>query len=50
MRATTEVGIGITYARQGEINDLSIKARWDIDFGTSLTNPEMAGVELFSQI
>jgi len=49
MRATTEMGIGITYARQGEINDLSIKARWDIDFGTALTNPEMAGVELFSQ-
>ena len=49
MRATTELGIGITYARQGEINDLSIKGRWDIDFGTALTNPEMAGVELFSQ-
>lgn len=50
MKATTELGIGVTYARQGEINDLSIKGRWDIDFGTCLTNPEMAGVELFSQI
>lgn len=49
MRATTELGIGITYARQGEINDLSIKGRWDIDFGTALTNPEMAGVQLFKQ-
>ena len=49
MRATTDLGIGITYARQGEINDLSIKARWDIDFGTALTNPQMAGVQLFSQ-
>jgi hypothetical protein len=49
MRATTDSGIGITYARQGQINDLSIKARWDIDFGTCLTNPEMAGVQLFGQ-
>ncbi|WP_151707691.1 P22 phage major capsid protein family protein [Acinetobacter junii] len=49
MRATTDVGIGITYTRQGNINDLSCKARWDIDFGTALLNPEMAGVQLFNQ-
>lgn len=49
MRATTSLGIGITYTRQGSINDLSVKARWDIDFGTALLNPEMAGVQLFSQ-
>ncbi len=49
MRATTDLGIGITYTRQGEINDLSVKARWDLDFGTALLNPEMAGVQLFSQ-
>lgn len=49
MRATTDLGIGITYTRQGSINDLSVKARWDIDFGTALLNPEMAGVQLFSQ-
>lgn len=49
MRATTDLGIGITYTRQGAINDLSVKARWDIDFGTALLNPEMAGVQLFSQ-
>jgi hypothetical protein len=49
MQATTELGIGVTYARQGEINDLSVKARWDTDFGTSLTNPQMAGVQLFGQ-
>lgn len=47
--ATTDMGINITYARQGEINDLSVKARWDIDFGTALTAPEMAGVQLFGQ-
>jgi hypothetical protein len=49
MRGTTELGLNITYTRQGEINDLSVKARWDIDFGTSLTNPMMAGVTLFNQ-
>jgi P22 coat protein - gene protein 5 len=49
MRATTDLGIGITYTRQGAINDLSVKARWDIDFGTALLNPEMAGVQLFGQ-
>jgi hypothetical protein len=49
MRATTELGIAITYTRQGNINDLSTKARFDIDFGTALTAPNMAGVELFNQ-
>lgn len=49
MTATTDLGIGITYTRQGAINDLSVKARWDIDFGTALLNPEMAGVQMFGQ-
>jgi hypothetical protein len=49
MRATTDIGVAITYARQGEINDLSVKARWDVDFGTSLLNPQMAGAAMFSQ-
>lgn len=49
MRAQTDLGIGITYTRQGEINDLSVKARWDIDFGTSLLNPQMAGAIMFGQ-
>lgn len=49
MRAQTGLGIGITYTRQGEINDLSTKARWDIDFGTALVAPEMAGVQMFGQ-
>lgn len=50
MRATTELGIAITYARQGNINDLSVKMRWDVDYGTSLTNPQMAGTIAFSQV
>jgi hypothetical protein len=49
MRATTDLGIGITYTRQGEINDLSVKARWEVDYGTSLLNPQFAGVEMFNQ-
>jgi hypothetical protein len=50
MRATTDLGVAITYTRQGEINDLTVKARWDADFGTALTNPQMAGVEMFNQV
>lgn len=49
MKAKTDLGVAITYVRQGEINDISVKARWDIDFGTSLLNPLMAGVEMFNQ-
>lgn len=49
MRATTPMGIAMTYTRQGEINDLSVKARWEVDFGTALTQPQFAGVQLFGQ-
>jgi hypothetical protein len=49
MTGTTELGIAITYVEQGNINDLSVKYRWDIDFGTSLLQPQFAGIELFNQ-
>ncbi len=49
LRATTDFGIGITYARQGNINDLSVKYRWDVDFGVGMLNTEMAGIQLFNQ-
>ncbi len=49
MRATTPLGIAVTYVRQGEINDLSMKFRWDVDFGTALTNPQMGGNLAFGQ-
>lgn len=49
MSATTSLGINITYVRQGEINDISVKARWDLDFGTALVNPQLAGAQMFSQ-
>jgi len=48
-RARTDMGIGITYTRQGEINDLSVKVRWEVDFGTSFLNPQFGGVEMFGQ-
>ena len=43
------MGIAITYVRQGEINDLSLKFRWDIDFGAALTNTQMGGAIAFNQ-
>lgn len=49
MRATTDLGVNITYTRQGAINDLSVKARFDIDFGTALIEPQFAGCQMFSQ-
>jgi hypothetical protein len=49
MTATTDLGIAITYVEQGNINDLSVKFRWDIDFGTALLNPQMAGIIEFNQ-
>lgn len=49
LRGTTELGIAFTYVRQGNINDLSMKFRFDVDFGTALTNPQMAGNMAFSQ-
>lgn len=48
-RATTELGIALTMVAQGEVNDLSRKIRIDARWGTSLTNPQLAGVELFNQ-
>jgi hypothetical protein len=49
MRATTPLGISISYTRQGNINDLSVKFRWDIRYGVAVLQPEMAGIQLFSQ-
>lgn len=49
-RATTpKLGLPITYTRQGNINDLSVKARVEIDFGVGALNPQMIGIQLFNQ-
>lgn len=47
--ATTELGIQVIYTRSTNINTLSQNARFDIRWGTALTNPQMAGTELFNQ-
>jgi hypothetical protein len=49
MRGTTDDGIELVMTRQGEINDLGTKYRFDALFGCNCLNPEMAGVILFSQ-
>ena len=49
MQATLDNGLTLYYTRQGDINNLSTKYRWDIAFGTALLNPEMAGIQLFGQ-
>lgn len=49
MRATTPLGVALSYTRQGNINDLSVKFRWDCRYGVAVVNPEMAGIQLFSQ-
>jgi hypothetical protein len=49
MSAETELGIKITYTRQGLIDNLNVKYRWDIDFGVGAVNTEMMGIQLFSQ-
>lgn len=46
---TPRFGLPITYTRQGNINDLSLKARVDIDFGTALLAPDQAGAVMFNQ-
>lgn len=48
MQATTpKFGLRIICTKQGAINDLSLKIRWDIDYGTVLTAPTFAGAISF---
>ncbi len=49
MTATTKQGIPVVMARQGAIGDLSTKYRWDVYYGLSNDQPEMSGIEMFSQ-
>jgi hypothetical protein len=49
LRGTTDFGIPITFAMQGNINDLTVKVRWDIDFGVGVLLPEMCGIQMFNQ-
>lgn len=49
MRGETDQGMELVMTRQGLINDLSTKYRFDAIWGSNCLNPEMAGIELFSQ-
>lgn len=47
--ATTDLGIQIIYSRTTNLTTLAQNARFDIRFGTALTNPELAGTLAFNQ-
>lgn len=49
MTGTTSNGITVTMARQSNIDALKTKYRWDVFYGLTNLQPEMSGIELFSQ-
>lgn len=49
MRGTTDQGIELVMTKQYDINTMKHKYRVDTLFGVVCKNPEMAGIELFSQ-
>ena len=49
MSASTDQGVTVTMTRQGAIGDLSTKYRWDVFYGLVNKNPQMSGIEMFSQ-
>ena len=49
MNYTTAQGLSVLVTKQGGIGDLGVKYRFDTYWGTVLCNPEMAGIEIFSQ-
>lgn len=49
MYGTTDSGFGLLMTRQGGITLLDTKYRFDAIWGTLVAQPEMAGIQLFSQ-
>lgn len=49
MNGTTDQGVNLLMTRQGAIDNLSVKYRFDVFFGTVCTCPEMAGIMIFNQ-
>jgi len=49
MRGTTAQGIEVVFQKQYDINTMKTKFRIDTLFGVTMSNPEMAGLMLFSQ-
>lgn len=50
MRGATDQGIQLVMTKQFDINTLKTKFRMDVRFGVVMTQPEMAGIQLFSQV
>lgn len=48
MSATTDNGLTVTMTRQGDINGLNTKYRWDVLFGLVNLQPQMSGIEIFA--
>jgi len=46
---TPKLGLPITLVGQGDINTLNAKWRLDVDYGVGVVQPEMIGMQLFSQ-
>lgn len=49
MSSTTSNGVTVTMARQGAIGNLSTRYRWDVYYGLVNKQPQMSGIEIFSQ-
>lgn len=49
LHGTTDQGIDLLMTRSGDINDLKVKYRFDVFFGTVMLMPEQAGIMMFSQ-
>ncbi len=49
MKASTSQGFELQFCKQSDINQLNTKYRVDTFFGTVALQPEMMGIELFSQ-
>lgn len=49
LRSTTDQGIEVVMQKQFDINTQKTKYRWDVLYGTVNLQPEMTGIQLFSQ-
>jgi P22 coat protein - gene protein 5 len=50
VNATTDNGITVTMSKQANVNNLLTKYRLDVLFGVVNKQPEMSGIEMFSQV
>jgi hypothetical protein len=49
MRGSTDSGMEVIMTKQGSIDNLNVKYRFDCPFGVGVLNPEMCGIQLFNQ-